>query len=143
MQPVRKLLGGSRQILISPDSALNLVPLAALVDKQQHYLVGNYTFTYLTSGRDLLRLQNPLPSKQGPVVIADPQFDELDKSIAAITPLPQSLGTRSRDFQERFLPLEATAEEARAVSSVLSGARVLLGRQATETALKDVRGQSI
>jgi CHAT domain-containing protein/Tfp pilus assembly protein PilF len=143
MQPVRKLLGGSRQILISPDSALNLVPLAALVDEQQHYLVGNYTFTYLTSGRDLLRLQNPQPSKQGPVVIADPQFDDLDKSSAAITPLPQGSGTRSRDFQERFLPLEATAEEARAVSSLLGGATLLLGRQATETALKQVSGPSI
>jgi CHAT domain-containing protein/Tfp pilus assembly protein PilF len=143
MQPVRKLLGGSRQILISPDSALNLVPLSALVDEQEHYLVENYTFTYLTSGRDLLRLQSSLPSRQGPVVIADPQFDDLDKSSAAITPSPQSSGTRSRDFQERFLPLEATAEEARAVSSLLGGATLLLGRQATETALKQVSGPSI
>ncbi len=143
VQPLRSLLGDSRQILMSPDGALNLVPLAALVDERQHYLVENYTFTYLTSGRDLLRLQSSLPSQQGPVVIADPQFDEPTQSAATITPGPPAFTSRSRDFQAHFGPLEATAEEARAVTSLLSDGRMLVGAQATESALKKVRGPSI
>ena len=45
--------------------------------------------------------------------------------------------------QERFVPLDATADEARDVSALLSGARVLTGIQATESALKQLRGPSI
>jgi CHAT domain-containing protein len=68
MRPVRKLLGETRRVFLSPDSALNLIPFGALVDEQNRYLVENYSLTYLTSGRDLLRLQVKTDSKQGPVV---------------------------------------------------------------------------
>jgi len=54
MQPVRVLLGETQRVLISPDGALNLIPFAALVDEQNRYLVERYSFSYLTSGRDLL-----------------------------------------------------------------------------------------
>jgi CHAT domain-containing protein len=56
MRPVRALLGATRRIFLSPDGALNLIPFAALVDERGKYLVEDYTLTYLTSGRDLLRL---------------------------------------------------------------------------------------
>ena len=57
MRPVRKLLGETRTVFLSPDGGLNLIPFGALVDEQNRYLVENYSLTYLTSGRDLLRLQ--------------------------------------------------------------------------------------
>src|SRR6266511_4075716 len=56
MRPVRKLVGDIRTLLLSPDGALNLIPFGALVDEQKRYLIESYSFTYLTSGRDLLRL---------------------------------------------------------------------------------------
>ncbi|HLL76511.1 MAG TPA: tetratricopeptide repeat protein, partial [Pyrinomonadaceae bacterium] len=57
MRPVRKLLGPeARQLFLSPDGALNLIPFGALADEQDRYLVETYSITYLTSGRDLLRL---------------------------------------------------------------------------------------
>jgi CHAT domain-containing protein len=56
MQPVRQLLGSTRQLLLSPDSQLNLIPLTALVDVTDRYLAENHSITYLSSGRDLLRL---------------------------------------------------------------------------------------
>ena len=65
MQPVRKLLGDKRQLLLSPDGALNLIPFAALVDEQGKYLIESYSLTYLTTGRDLLRLQTRMESQQG------------------------------------------------------------------------------
>jgi len=72
--PVRKLLGETRLVLLSPDGLLHLVPCAALVDKQERYLLDQYRFIYLTTGRDLLRLQVKTQSTQGPVVIANPAF---------------------------------------------------------------------
>jgi CHAT domain-containing protein/Tfp pilus assembly protein PilF len=143
MRPVRKLLGSSKEILISPDGDLNLIPLAALIDEQQHFLVENFTFTYLSSGRDLLRLQNPPASGHQAVVIADPQFDEPRKSNAAVMPVSRGSGQRSMDFQERFAPLAATADEAQAVSGLLPGATVLLREHATEKALKQLDGPGI
>ncbi|HNC45674.1 MAG TPA: tetratricopeptide repeat protein, partial [Acidobacteriota bacterium] len=56
MKPVRGLVGNANHLLISPDGPLNLIPFSALVDEKGNFLVENYTLTYLTSGRDLLRL---------------------------------------------------------------------------------------
>ena len=76
MQPVRALFGSSQHLLISADGSLNVVPFAALVDEQNRYLVERFSITYLTSGRDLLRLQVARNSRTGPVVLADPAFGE-------------------------------------------------------------------
>ena len=59
MRPLRASLGGATRLLISPDGELNLVPFEALVDEGGRYLIERYTTTYLTSGRDLLRMQVP------------------------------------------------------------------------------------
>jgi CHAT domain-containing protein len=76
MQPIRKLLGNTRTILLSPDSQLNLIPFAALVDESDRYLVENYSITYLSSGRDLLRLQNHAQSRSESVIVANPDYDK-------------------------------------------------------------------
>jgi CHAT domain-containing protein/lipopolysaccharide biosynthesis regulator YciM len=145
MRPVRKLLGDTRNVLLSPDGALNLIPFGALVDEQNHYLIENYSFTYLTSGRDLLRLQAPTSSRQEPMVVANPQFDLRESAIASNQPTNQDTeARRSIDFtQKSFNPLPSTAVEARAIGAILPGAKVLTGAQATESAIKQVSGPSI
>lgn len=142
MRPIRKVLGNNRQILISPDGAFNFVPFAALKDEQNHYLAENYTFTYLTSGRDLLRLRDRLPSKQGAVVIANPLFDLSAKQSPPPAQAVQSSVVRSASSSS-FRPLEGTAEEADDLSKILPNSRVLTGAQATESALKEVKAPSI
>lgn len=142
MQPVRKLLGDTRRLLLSPDGALNLVPFGALVDEQNHYLIENYTITYLTSGRDLLRLGASAPSRQPPTIIADPAFDAAarDTSAAEVSAAPR----RSADLRSaHFTPLPGTAGEARAVSSLLPDAHLLTQAQATEAAIKRVNAPLI
>ena len=57
MQAVRALAGDATHLLVAPDGALNLIPFEALVDERGQYLVQHYAFSYLTSGRDLLRMQ--------------------------------------------------------------------------------------
>ena len=76
MQPVRAALGDAKQILISPDGELNLIPFEALVDEKNQYLIENYSFAYLTSGRDLLRMKIARASKSKSLLIANPQFGE-------------------------------------------------------------------
>ncbi len=138
MQPIRKLLGNTRNILLSPDAALNLIPFEALVDENNQYLIKNYHITYLTSGRDLLRLKDKSPSQQPPLIIADPIYNQAVEFTATIAKNP----TRSVDLSTRtFDRLDQTAEEARAVQKLFSlpDSRVLMGKQATETALKQVK----
>jgi len=138
MQPVRKLLGNTRKILISPDGVLNLIPFEALVDENNRYLVENYSLTYLSSGRDLLRLQNSFPSKQQPVVIADPFFDKKGE-VVAIKPN----NTRSIDLStNNFPPLPGTREEAKAIAPLL-GVKPLIGTQASEGVIKTLQSPKI
>ncbi|MGH9836866.1 MAG: CHAT domain-containing protein, partial [Blastocatellia bacterium] len=138
MRPVRKLLGQTRNILLSPDGALNLVPFAALVDEQNRYLVERYSFTYLTSGRDLLRFRPDVQLAKAPVIVADPDFGEksADSKAASSTDI---LDLR----QAYFSPLAATAEEAKALKAILPQATVLTRDQATETALKQLASPSV
>jgi CHAT domain-containing protein len=75
MQPIRKLLGNTHRVFLAPDGGLNLIPFEAFVDENGRYLVENYSFNYLTSGRDLLRLQVKGRSETGASIFANPQFD--------------------------------------------------------------------
>lgn len=77
MEPVRAHLADARQVILAPDSALNLVPFAALVDERGKYLVERYSFTYVTSGRDLVRLRAhaEAPARSPGMIIADPSYD--------------------------------------------------------------------
>ena len=133
MQPVRQLLGDTKTILLSPDAALNLIPFEALVDENNQYLVENYQITYLTSGRDLLRLQNPSNDRQTPLVIANPRYQKQGEIVTLDA-------YRSIDLSERvFLPLEGTQQEAEAISQLFSEAFILTDTKATENALKQVK----
>ncbi|MFP5271839.1 CHAT domain-containing tetratricopeptide repeat protein [Coleofasciculus sp.] len=134
MAPIREKIGNSRHILIAPDGALSLIPFEALVDESNRYLVETYSFTYLTSGRDLLRLQNPSPSHDNPVLIADPYFQRPGELVAE---------NRFIDLAQRtFAPLPGTAQEAEAIGQLLN-ITPLTGELATERAVKQVDSPSI
>ncbi|MFO0759867.1 MAG: CHAT domain-containing protein [Byssovorax sp.] len=128
MAPVRALLGTTRRVFLSPDGALNLVPFAALPDEDGHPLIERYAFTYLTSGRDLLRLAAHLPAEQPPLILANPDFD------AGTTP-----------GAGRFSPLLHAEEEAAAASHVFPGAPapVLSFDRATKANLLKAHGPSL
>lgn len=145
MRPVRALLGNTAHVLVSPDGQLNLLPFAALVDERGRYLVERFQFTYLTSGRDLLRLQSNSPSEtNAAVVVADPAFGERVNEAAATTrdikPVYGATPTTSLPLlsQVYFRPLPGTAGEAKALQAILPNAMVLTGQQATEAALRQL-----
>jgi CHAT domain-containing protein/Tfp pilus assembly protein PilF len=143
MRPVRRLLGDTRRVFLSPDGALNLIPFGALVDERGRYLLEDYSMTYLTSGRDLLRLQLSEKSREGPLVVANPLFEA--NAPAATVPASQTTrNRRSADFANSvFTPLPGTKGEARALGAILTGVRVYTDAQASEALLKHVSGPSI
>ena len=146
MRPLRPLLGDATQLLISPDGQLNLIPFAALVDEDGRYAVGRYSFTYLTSGRDLLRMKVARESKSRPMVVANPFFGEPAPGLLASTKAemqPTALNSRRRsvttahDLSEvYFVTLGGTADEAQNIKKLLRQAEVLTGAHATESAMK-------
>lgn len=159
-----------KHLLVAPDGALNLVPFAALADDRGQYLIRRYGVTYLTSGRDLLRLAIQSRAKQGTVIIADPEFDKeiadpakdgdeagkagsdeagkagSDKADdpAADPGDARTRGRRSRDLRStKWERLPGTAGEARAIAREFRRARMLRGDKATEQALKGIRAPRI
>jgi CHAT domain-containing protein/Tfp pilus assembly protein PilF len=147
MQPIRKHLGAARTILVSPDGALNLVPFDAFVDEQGRYLIENYTVIYLTSGRDLLRLQTTGQSRDLPKIFANPLYDLTASRLqptttSGLTNLlagPNANNRRSRDFADvSYRPLPGTAAEAEAIGRILPEASLAMQQNATERAVKMV-----
>jgi CHAT domain-containing protein len=154
MQPIRAMVGDATQLLISPDGELNLIPFEALVDEEGRYLVERFAISYLTTGRDLLRLQVPRPSQGEPLIVADPFFGEPPTVVtthASGTSVTQaSMKTARRSITTAgdlsgvyFAPLAGTGEEARIIKSLFPAARVLTGTHATKTELQQVGAPSI
>lgn len=131
MRPIRKLVKNTRCFLLSPDGELNLIPFGALVDENGRYLTEKYLLSYLTSGRDLVRLQVARESKNSPLILADPVYGE---SLAEKTTGGQP-GISSSEIPLYFTPT-LTANEAEAIGRMAPEAKLLMKRDATETALK-------
>jgi CHAT domain-containing protein/Tfp pilus assembly protein PilF len=153
-QPLRPLLGNATRLLVSPDGDLSLVPIEAFNDEKGHYLVERYSVTYLTSGRDLLRLQASRLSKSGPMIVADPVFGE-PATIEVAGVLRHNVSIPANGGQRRsvttagtlsgvyFAPLAGTAQEAHSIKALFPNARVVTGTQATTTVLKQVDAPQI
>jgi CHAT domain-containing protein/Tfp pilus assembly protein PilF len=118
IQPLRQHLGDTKHLLLSSDAALNLIPFEALQDENNKYLIEQYTFSYLTSGRDLLRFPAAPPSRQAPIV-----FSEID-------------------YQANFSPL-ATQAETNQIQTIFPNAQIIRDRAATKTALQQVQAPQI
>jgi CHAT domain-containing protein/Tfp pilus assembly protein PilF len=147
-QPVRALLGARTHVLVSPDGQLNLVPFGSLVDERERFLLEGYRITYLTSGRDLLRLKERVGAAQPAVIVADPDFDDL--GVADETPATQAGATRGVDDDRlvdfdalTFKRLPSTATEGQALGRMLRGAKVLTAGKASEAEMKRLRGPRI
>jgi CHAT domain-containing protein/Tfp pilus assembly protein PilF len=147
MRPVRPLLGETRRLLIAPDGSLNLIPFAALVDERNRYLIERYAISYLTSGRDLLRLPISRPSENAPMVVANPAFGRASTVVAqqksADLPPGDQARTQGDQAQIYFQPLPSTGREALAIKAALPGASLLLREQATESAVKQAESPRI
>ncbi len=150
LQPIRAALGDATRLLISPDGLLNLMPFEVLRDEQGRYAVERYAISYLTSGRDLLRMQVARASRSGPIVVADPDFGEATAESAgrpqsrpATTAARRSVTSADDLAAVYFAPLAGTAREARTIGALFPDARVLTQSNATKLAVMQVTAPSI
>jgi len=73
---IRAALGTARRVFLVPDGDLYLLPFEVLPDEAGQFLIDRYRFSYLDTGRDLLRFGQTASGRNNePVVIADPDFD--------------------------------------------------------------------
>jgi CHAT domain-containing protein/tetratricopeptide (TPR) repeat protein len=148
MEPMRRLLGPTTQVFLSPDGSLNLVPFGALVDERGRYLIERYSFTYLTSGRDLLRLRVKTREREPAMIVADPAFDR-GSDFAGGQGSADGEGGRGRRSLgldravTEVAPLPGTGAEAKSLIRLLHGASLLTKEKATEAAVKRARGPRV
>ena len=166
-RPIRSLLGGTTNLLISPDGSLNLIPFAALIDERGRYLAERYSISHLASGRDLLRLQVARKSQSPPLVVADPDFGgslQLARNRrlrqrpgsptaspgppappAAQKERPAEPAAQSDNvFSQFYFPaLPYTAEEGRVLRELLPGSVLLTKREASKSAILQVRSPAL
>jgi len=119
--PLRNDLGAVKDIFISPDGNLNLIPFEVLVDPNGRFLIEEFTFNYLAAGRDLLRFGTFKEEEgQPPVLIGDPDFDLLP------TPGPSQEGNERSPSGFHFKRLPGTRAEVEAIQRLLGEQHVAL-----------------
>ena len=149
--PLEGTLEGRRRILAAPDAALCLLPLEILPLPDGRYAVEEFTISYLSAGRDVLRGDVRHLSHDA-TVFADPDFDAQPASaglLASVTAAAPPTGEPEEVAQSipfgclrsGFSPLRFSRTEAEQVSEVLRDdahlkVRSLLGPDAREEALK-------
>ncbi len=142
-EPLRFALGNKAHLLISPDGLLNLIPFEALVNKKERYLIELFSISYLTSGRDLMRMQVARESKAPPILVASPTFGNAKLNSTSSTEKTKDLQksvTATRNLSDTyFAPLDGTKREALAIKRLFPKAQFLTEVNATETALKKIK----
>jgi CHAT domain-containing protein/Tfp pilus assembly protein PilF len=126
--PMRNQLTEVSHLILAPDGKLNLVPFEALIDSQGHYELERYLVSYLSSGRDLLRLATHRASRSPAVIVAGPDYGPLPSHLAP--------GTVT------FLPLPGARAEAADLGRYFSTPPVT-DKQATKEALATLVGPTI
>ena len=139
-RPLQKMIAGRRHILFSPDGQeLSLLPPAVLHDGK-NFLQDEHLVSFVTSGRDLLRrVSNQRPSSDV-VVLADPAFNQPPSASS----LPGALAQRHVRWSYGPLsPLPGSRAEAATIAALFPSARLLLGTDATDTALLGLQAPGI
>jgi len=153
-EPLKGTVGDAKQVIVSPDGALWLVPWEALpVDGNKH-LIEEKQISYVVSGRDLVTGGYTTKSSGG-VVLADPEYDLGASEVVAETKRILEgdrvavAGERSGHLSRtRWKRLSGTAAEAKAVAPKLEryvgrAPAVHTGKQALEGVCKALRSPRV
>jgi CHAT domain-containing protein/Tfp pilus assembly protein PilF len=126
-EPLEKHFGNARQLIVSPDASLWLIPWGALPLPGGQYTVEKYQIHYVISGRDLVSPATGAGQKTSqPILFANPDYDLTPTNVEAAThavlriatPVEQvasSRGMRSLSTLGRVGRLPGTADEAAAI----------------------------
>ena len=145
-KPLKKELGDVKEIFISPDGNLNLIPFEVLQGPDGRYLIEDYTFNYLAAGRDLLGFGEIGEKGQKALLMGDPDFDmgaeERNltlRKLALNRAKQEGMVKRSTDMRGfRFSKLPGTREEVIAIQILLGrdNSDLYIGKEALEEVLR-------
>jgi len=148
LQPLKGVITGVRTLFVSADGELNRIPFAAIpISERGELLVDAVNLRLLTSGRELLELQEPAKrARSTSLVVANPMFDG-----------PVEDGHMKRRFMKgkeaaisskmvvgglRWKALPGTEKEGKAVAG-LTGGMLLTQERASVWAVEQQRGPKI
>lgn len=160
--PLAPYLADSKELVLSPDGDLWLLPWATLPveknkDGESTWLIEKFSLRLAVSGRDLTPV-DAATSSAPPVILANPEFDqragEKEQSVKGIfRKLPPTDEETVRGFSAKFtlpefLPLPNTEVEAIAIQpqiEIYAGQSVTLYKQryALESVAKALRGPKV
>jgi CHAT domain-containing protein len=125
--PIRGRLAGVSHAILAPDGKLNLVPFEALVDSQGRHALEKHLVSYVTTGRDLLRLVAPMDAQSPAVLVAGPDYGPPPSQAGApsFAPLPGALA-EAEDLKGYFpTPPLTGAGATKAALAALAGPAML------------------
>jgi len=129
--PLVPHLGRHTRLFMAPDGDLSRLSFEALPTSDGHHLIDEYQISYLSSGRDVLRLATDSAVRaEPPLVAADPDFDLGAANVS--TP------SRTAGFKR----LSGTKKEGERIAEML-GVTPLLRVDPLEATVKSVRSPLI
>ncbi len=144
--PLLPAIGPRRTIWLVPDGQLNMVPFAALPGEgPDAYLIEDFTFSHLASGRELIRTKGQAPHPAaGALLVGGIDYAKPEQPPAGRADDLPDPGDRPRAEGLELLPvpaLPATADEVARVAELLRTSqaglmpRILTGKAASEAAV--------
>jgi CHAT domain-containing protein len=132
-EPFRSYLNGVNTIFFAGDGVLDLLPVSALVDNSNHFIVESYKISYLSSAREFLRMRTRPPPQSPAFIVGKPHFGKLDN--------PAQGARASLVFDED--DISETLSEATAMAALIPQALLATGDAARESAVKRLRGPAV
>lgn len=75
LKPLEPYMSDRKRIIISPDDNLHLIPFEIFVKNEWKYIIEDYTISYITSAKDILKFKENSKIDGNAVIIADPDYD--------------------------------------------------------------------
>jgi CHAT domain-containing protein/tetratricopeptide (TPR) repeat protein len=119
-----------KDIFLSPDGQLNLLPFEILPVSEDTYVIEEYNLSYVSSGRDLLKFKRERDYSDWALVVANPDFDISGKELTKrreksgvdseiFTPVSAYMRGGSDCLGTRFSPIPFSRNEMMTVASTL------------------------
>jgi CHAT domain-containing protein/Flp pilus assembly protein TadD len=151
--PIKKELGDRRHIYLSPAGDLNLIPFEIFYSPDERFLIEDYTFNYVSCGRDILGYGETSQLGSKALLVGDPDFDMkiADKASVvknSVEPVQQEkiAAQRSILMQDlRFDRLPGTRQEVQTIQSLLGKdqTELYIGKDAIEEVLRTMKAPRI
>lgn len=123
--PLRPFLGNHTRLFLCPDGDLYRLPFQVLPTTDGGRLIDHFSITYLTAGREVLRLGSHAhlggrPKRVRAIVLADPDFDASAAPSAHSAEMQCSESINNAPGSLRFSPLPGARDEGVEVATRLN-----------------------